>query len=420
MFNVAKFRQQFPALKETNAKKPPIFLDAVGGTQVPQTVIDAITDHLLTKNGNKGGVFPTSVKTDEMMEETRKIVAEFINAPDSNEIIFGPNFTTLTFSISRSLAKTWKQGDEIILSRLDHDANVSPWVLAAEDAGVVVRYMDIDDNTCQINLENYKNVLSEKTKLVAFCAASSSVGTRTDVKTIARMAHEVGALVYVDAVAYAPHDSIDVQEWEADFVGCSSYKFFGPHVGLLWGKREYLEALPAYKIRPAPNEIPGKWMNGAQAFEIVTGAKAAIEYLAFVGKENPSFRKNYPQFTGRQLDIHAGMSAIAEYESSLTWRFIDEIKKRSRYTLWGVSDEKDKMWRVPTIAISLGNEQSDKIAKYLAKNNIYIWSRSVYSISLSERLGLEKTGGFIRVGFAHYNTFEEVDTLLEKLDQYKI
>ncbi len=417
MFNVAKFRQQFPALR---TDKPPIFLDAVGGTQVPQTVVDAVTDHLITKNGNKGGVFPTSVKTDEMMEETRKIVAEFINAPDSDEIIFGPNFTTLTFSMSRSLAKTWKQGDEIILTRLDHDANVSPWVLAAEDAGVTVRYIDIDDSTCQLDLEGYKNILSEKTKLVAFCAASSSVGTRTDVKTIARMAHEVGALVYVDAVAYAPHDSIDVQEWEADFVGCSGYKFFGPHVGFLWGKRKYLETLPAYKIRPAPNKIPGKWMNGAQAFEIVTGAKASIEYLAQVGKENPSYQKAYPDFTGRQLDIHAGMAAIADYESTLTWKFINEIKKRPQFTLWGIDDEKDKMQRVPTIAVSLGNEPSDKIAKYLAENNIYIWSRSVYSISLSERLGLEQTGGFIRVGFVHYNTPEEIDTLLEALDNYKI
>lgn len=417
MFDVEKYRKLFPALQ---VAKPPIFLDAVGGTQVPQSVVDAVTDHLITKNGNKGGVFPTSVKTDEMLEETRKIVAEFINAPDSNEIIFGPNFTTLTFNMSRSLARTWNKGDEIILSRLDHDANVSPWLLAAEDAGVVVRYMDIDDTTCQIKLDEYQKMLSEKTKLVAFCAASSSVGTKTEVKKIAQMAHSVGAIVYVDAVAYAPHDSIDVQEWEADFVGFSTYKFFGPHVGLLWGKRKYLEALPAYKIRPAPNTIPSKWMNGAQSFEIITGAKAAIEYLAYIGKENPSYQQLYPKFSGRQLDTHAGMAAIAEYESSLTWKFINEIKKRPRFTLWGISDEKDKAQRVPTIAISLGNEQSDKIAKYLAENNIYIWSRSVYSISLSERLGLEQTGGFIRVGFVHYNTFEEVDTLLEKLDSYKV
>lgn len=415
-FDVGKYRTQFPALQKD---KPPIFLDAVGGTQVPYSVINAVTDYLINKNGNKGGVFPTSRATDEVMDQTREITADFINAPQAKEIIFGPNFTTLTFHISRAMSTSWSKGDEIIVSKLDHDANVSPWVRAAEDRDVTIHYADIIDGNCQIDVEGYGNLLSPRTKLVAFCAASSSVGTRTDVQTLTDMAHQVGANVYVDAVAYAPHGPIDVQQWGVDFVGISTYKFFGPHVGLLWGKQEYLDALPAYKIRPAPDKLPDKWMNGAQSYETLAGVVAAMEYLVSVGQDHPEYKGIYPQFSGRRLHLKSAMTAIAGYENSLTWKFIEEMKSRPEYKLWGVKDQQDAEWRVPTIAVSREDEQSNEMALYLADKGIYIWSRSVYSISLSERLGLEKTGGFLRVGFVHYNTPEEVDTLLEALDSYK-
>ena len=415
-FDVDGYRNQFPALRKEN---PPVFFDAVGGTQVPDSVIAAVTDYFINKNGNKGGVFPTSRATDEVMDRTREITADFLNAPQTKEIIFGPNFTSIAFQISRAMSTEWKEGDEIIVSKLDHDANVSPWVRAAEDRGVTVRHADIIDGDCQIDLEGYIRLLSPKTKLVAFCAASSSVGTCTDVKKLTDIAHQVGAMVYVDAVAYAPHGPIDVQEWGADFVGISTYKFFGPHVGLLWGKEEHLQRLPAYKIRPAPNGLPGKWMNGAQSYENLAGVTAAMEYISSVGRDHPEYQERFPQFTGRRRDIKTGMTAIQDYERILTWKFIEEIKKIPEYKLWGITDKEKANWRVPTIAVSREGELSNDIALYLSNKGIYIWSRSVYSISLSERLGLEKTGGFIRVGFVHYNTLEEIDRLLEALDAYK-
>ncbi|MBI4079028.1 MAG: cysteine desulfurase-like protein [Candidatus Levybacteria bacterium] len=387
---------------------------------MPDSAIEAIIDYSINKNGNKGGVFPTSIATDETIDRAAKVTADFINAPEADEIVFGANFTSIAFQVSRAISTEWKVGDEIVVTRLDHDANVSPWIRAAEDRGVTVLHADIINGDAQIDIEMYAQLLSRKTKLVAFCAASSSIGTRTDVKTITELAHQVGAMAYVDAVAYAPHGPIDVQEWGADFVGISAYKFFGPHVGLLWGKREHLERLPAYKIRPAPDEIPGKWMNGAQPYELLAGATAAMEYLAAIGGDHPEYQDQFPQFTGRRRDMKTGMTAIEKYENGLTWKFIREMKGRSKYRLWGIVDEEKAQWRVPTIAVSRDGEKSNDMAFFLSRegNGINIWSRSVYSKSLSDRLGLEKTGGFIRVGFVHYNTNEEVDRLLDALDTY--
>lgn len=417
-FDVQHFRNMFPYFGPGNPN-PSICFDAVGGTQVPGMVIDAISDHLLHRNGNKGGIFRRSVETDDMMDATRDILARFINADDPNEIVFGPSFTANTFHMSRSLAKTWQPGDEIVVSRLDHDANVSPWLMAAEDAGVTVRHLDIEEGDCQLTVDNLMPLLNENTKLVTFCAASSSVGTKPDVQALTKAAHATGALVYVDAVAYAPHDSIDVKKWGADFVGFSTYKFFGPHISVLWGKQELLEKLPAYKIRPAPDTLPLKWLNGAQSYETIAGVKACIEYLGYVGTKNASYAEQFPEFTGLQKNLFAGMAAIKAYEERLTWYFMDEVKRIGRYTIWGPADIAQREERVPTIAVSLEGGRANDIAEYLAERGIDIWSRSVYSKSLSERLGLEQTGGFIRVGFAHYNTFEEVDCLTEALRAFE-
>lgn len=415
-FNVDYFRSLFPYLRAGKS----VCLDAVGGTQVPDSVIEAITDHLTYRNGNKGGVFPRSVETDNMMDEAREIIKEFLNAREAAEIVFGGSSTTLAFSVSRSLGITWHPGDEIVVSRLDHDANVSPWVQTAEREGVKVKHFDIDDE-CQLGEEDLIKVLSNRTRLVAFCAASSSVGTRTKVKRLTEIAKAAGALVFIDAVAYAPHFPIDVQDWGCDFVTCSAYKFFGPHQAFLWGKREHLESLQAFKIQSAPSELPLKWLNGAQPYELIAGLKAAIEYIAHVGEMHPCHRSLFPAFSGRQLDIHAGMAAIESYETGLTWELIKAVKARPRYKIWGISDPERKSERIPTIAISLGAERSNDIARHLAERGIDLWSRSVYSRSLNERLGLEKTGegGFIRVGLIHYNTSEEVGRFLEALDAYK-
>jgi cysteine desulfurase family protein (TIGR01976 family) len=417
-FDVQYFRECFPYFGEENPD-PSICLDAVGGTQVPQTVIDAISDHLIHRNGNKGGIFRRSVETDEMMDDTRAILADFINADDPDELFFGQSFTANTFNVSRALARTWQPGDEIIVSRLDHDANVSPWLMAAEDAGVTVKHLDIEEGSCQLTPESLAELVTDKTRLVTFCAASSSVGTKPDVAALTEVAHEAGALVYVDAVAYAPHDSIDVKKWDADFVGFSTYKFFGPHVSVLWGRRQLLEDLPAYKIRPAPDTLPLRWLNGAQSYETIAGVKACIEYLGHVGSMNQAYADLRPEFTGIKSDLFAGMAAIKDYEEGLTWQLIDRVKETGRFTLWGIDDEALKEERVPTIALSLEDGKANDIAMYLAANGIDIWSRSVYSKSLSERLGLEQTGGFIRVGFAHYNTAQEVDTLMDALEAFE-
>jgi cysteine desulfurase family protein (TIGR01976 family) len=418
-FDVMHFRSQFPYFREDNPQ-PSIAFDAVGGTQVPDIVIDAISDHLTHRNGNKGGVFRRSVETDEMMDETRQAMVDFINADDPNEILFGPNFTSLTFNVSRSLAKTWQPGDEIIVSRLDHDANVSPWLMAAEDAGATVRYLDIEDDSCQLTAEQLRPLLSDRTKLVTFCAASSSVGTKPDVAALTAEAKKAGALVYIDAVALAPHDAIDVKKWGADFVGFSTYKFYGPHVGVLWGKRELLESLPAYKIRPAPDTLPLKWLNGAQAYETIAGARECIRYLGDVGLKNPGFIDQQPRELREETRrLHGAMAAIERYERGLTTRFIDAIEERPDYSIWGITDRERMSERVPTVAVSRADGPANDIAIYLAERGIDIWSRSVYSKSLSERLGLEQTGGFIRLGVAHYNTAAEIDTLVGALDDYQ-
>lgn len=277
-FDVANYRKRFPALQKEN---PRIYLDAVGGTQVPYSVIESVTDYFINKNGNKGGVFPESRATDEVMERTREITADFLNAPQSKEILFGP------------------------------------------------------------------------------------------------------------------------------------------HVGLLWGKQKHLDSLPAFKIRPAPNVLPDKWINGAQSYETPAGATAAMEYLASIGRDHPEYNERFSQFAGRRQNLKTAMTAIQDYENGLTWQFIDGMKNLPQYRIWGITDKKDADQRVPTIAVSRDGEQSNDMALSLSDKGINIWSRSVYSISLSERLGLEKTGGFIRVGFVHYNTSEEVNTLLNALDAYK-
>lgn len=417
MLNPLDARKDFPALNTVGCE-PPIFFDGVGGSQVPYSVVNAIAGYLAHTNGNKGGVFPTSRTTDKIIYDTREAVADFINATSPEEIFFGQNFTTITFNVSRALALTWEAGDEIIVSRLDHDANVSPWVRAAEDRGITVKFVDIEDGSCKIRMDQLESLLNERTRLVAMCVASSSVGTMIDPQAVSRLCHKYGALVYFDAVAYAPHGPIDVQLWEADFVGMSAYKFFGPHLGILWGRRELLLNLPAYKIRAAPETLPDRWMNGAQPYELIAGVGAALGYLEQLGARHPEFNSKFPQFSGRRLRFKAAMSAIEEYESTLTWYAIEQLQKRPHFTLWGITDRSEIKYRAPVVALSLSNTPANDIATFLGAHGLFIWSRSVYSISLSERLGLERTGGFLRLGILHYNTVSEIDTFLALLDRY--
>lgn len=403
----AALRQQFPALQQVREGRTPIFLDGPGGTQVPRRVIDAIVHYLSTCNANHGGVFATSQESDRILAEAHQAMADLVNAPSPDEIVFGPNMTTLVFHLSRAIRRVLRPGDEMIVSRLDHDANVSPWVIAARDAGATVRFIEIHPEDCTLDLDTLKGQLTDKTRLVAVGCASNAVGTINDVRTIARLAHDAGAWVFLDAVHYAPHAPIDVQDWDCDFLACSAYKFFGPHQGILWGRRALLEELPADKLRPATNTLPGRWMTGTQNHECLAGVAAAVDYLAdIVGTSGP-----------RRQRLCQSLAAIQEYELELSRRLLAGLAERPRFKVWGITRPADLARRVPTISITSARHTPEEIARHLAARHIYAWNGNMYAMHLSERLGLEERGGFLRLGLLHYNTCDEIEETLAALDR---
>lgn len=417
MLDVESLRRQFPALQRPQEGRIPVFLDGPGGTQVPQRVIEAMVQYLTTCNANHGGVFTTSQESDRVLASAHAAMADLLNAPSPDEIIFGANMTTLTFHLSRALGRVLRRGDEVLVTRLDHDANVTPWVLMARDAGATVQYVDIHPEDCTLDLDDLRHKLGPRTRLVAVAGASNAVGTIHDVRTISSWAHEAGARVFVDAVHLAPHGPIDVQKWGCDFLACSAYKFFGPHVGVLWGKRELLEDLPAYKLRPVPESLPDRWMSGTQNHEGLAGVAAAVDYLAEIGARHPVHRASFPTLTGRPLLLHAALAAIQEYEAGLANQLLEALAERPRFKVWGIRDRHRLAWRVPTIAITAEDQTPEPIAKHLAARRIYVWCGNMYALGLTERLNLEHRGGFLRIGLVHYNTFEEIDCLLAALDE---
>ena len=402
-------RDQFPALQQRRDGITPIFLDGPAGTQVPQSVIDAMVHYLTHCNANHGGAFATSIESDGILDEAHQAMADFVNAPSADEIIFGQNMTSLTFHLSRSIAKILKPGDEVMVTRLDHDANVSPWVLAARDAGATVRWIDIHREDCTLDLDSFRKQLSEKTKWVAVGLASNGVGTINDVATITREAKKTGATVFLDAVHYAPHGPIDVQALGCDFLACSAYKFFGPHVGVLWGRRELLESLPCYKVRPSSNDLPGKWMTGTQNHEGIAGVAAAVNYLASLFPLSPGV-------TDCRQRLQQTMTAIRAYEQTLSEHLLTELAERPRFHTLGVRDLNRLNERVPTISITCKDQTPQAMATFLASKQIYAWAGNSYALEVSEQLGLEPNG-FLRLGLVHYNTVGEIDSLLEALDE---
>jgi cysteine desulfurase family protein (TIGR01976 family) len=410
MFPVSSLRSQFPGLNAIREGRSPIFLDGPGGTQVPQQVIDAIVHYLRTCNANHGGVFRTSLESDAIVHAAHEAAADLLNAPSVEEIVFGPNMTTLTFHLSRAIGRTLKPGDEVLVTCLDHDANVSPWVLAARDAGATVKRVDIHPEDCTLDMEDFKMQLGPRTRMVALTCASNGVGTVNDVKTLTRLAHEVGAWVFLDAVHYAPHGLIDVQDWGCDFLACSAYKFFGPHIGILWGKRELLAELPAYKVRPSSNALPDRWMTGTQNHECLAGVTAAVNYLGQIWPDNRSAR--------RRAHLCSAMSAICSYERGLADRLLDALAQRPRFKVWGITQPDQRDRRVPTVSITVPDRPAQAIAEHLASREIYTWSGNMYALELTERLGLEEKGGLLRIGMVHYNTIEEVDRLITALDEF--
>jgi cysteine desulfurase family protein (TIGR01976 family) len=409
-----ELRRQFPALQQTRAGQVPIFLDGPGGTQLPQTVIDAMVAYLKNCNANHGGVFATSRDSDRIIADAHQAGADLLNAPSSSEIVFGQNMTTLTLHFTRAVSRTLRPGDELMVTRLDHDANVTPWVLAARDAGATIRWIDIHPEDCTLSEESLRSQLSDKTRWLAVCCASNAVGTINDVRAITQWAHAAGARVFLDAVHYAPHAPIDVQAWNCDALACSAYKFFGPHAGILWARRSILEELPAYKLRPVPETLPDRWMTGTQNHEGLAGVAAAVDYLAALpqatahGIVSPSKRNKA---------IREGMELLQQYERQLSRRLLEGLLTRPRLKIWGIKDAGRLAQRAPTFSITMQERDPQQIAQHLADRQIYVWNGNMYALGLSERLGLEARGGFLRIGLVHYNTPAEIERLLLALDE---
>ncbi|HXJ63466.1 MAG TPA: cysteine desulfurase-like protein [Actinomycetota bacterium] len=396
-------RERFPALAREQGGREVVFADAPGGTQMPRSVIDAIADYLANWNANLGGAFETSRRSDAVLAEAHAAAAAFVGATPQ-EMVIGQNTTTIAFHLSRSFAKTLQPGDEVVVTVLDHDANVTPWVRAAGDAGATVRRVDVHTDDCTLDLDSLDAALTDRTRLVAFTLASNAVGTVTPAAEIVRRVHEAGALAVADGVHFAPHESIDVAELGVDVLFTSPYKYFGPHLGAAFARRELLETWDAYKVRPAPDTLPDRWETGTLSHEALAGLTAAVDYVASLG-DGDSLR-------GR---VVAGMRAITVHEGGLTRLFLEGIAGIDGLTLYGIADADRWNERTPTFAIRIDAMTPRELAEELARRGIFVWDGNYYALSIMERLGLEESGGAARIGFCHYNTPNEVDRVVADL-----
>ena len=412
--DLKQIRLQFPSLD-----RPAIFFDNPGGTQIALQSAERIQRYLLECNANHEGAFPTSLQSDAILAEAHAAMADFLNAARPEEIVFGNNMTTLTLHLSRSLARTLNPGDGIVVTRLDHDANIAPWLLVAEERGCELTWVDFDVEDCTLKLDDFERALERKPKLAAFGYASNAVGTVNPVRKMIRMAHAAGALAYVDAVQYAPHGPIDVQDLGVDFLVCSAYKFFGPHAGVLYGRGELLEELKAYKVRPASDSLPGKWETGTQNHEGIAGVLGALEYLewlgeSFGGEQEEGLRERYK---GRRLELKKAMTAVRAYEFELSRALLETLGSVPGLRLYGLADPRRLDERLPTFSFRLGEKHPRQMAEALAAAGIYAWDGNYYALAVTERLGVEESGGMLRVGAVHYNTLEEVARLGEVLKE---
>jgi cysteine desulfurase family protein (TIGR01976 family) len=402
LFDVAAVRSRFPSLQQSHNGVPPVFFDNPAGTQVPQAVIDAVSDYFVRMNANAGGAFATSIANDAMVEDVRGLAALFLNAPNVHEVVLGPNMTTLNLGLSRALGRTFRAGDELVLTRMDHDANVSPWLRLAQDHGLTVRWVDLRTEDCTLDLDTLEGALTERTRIVATVHASNAAGTINPVQRIAEMTHAAGALHVVDAVQSAPHIALDVQAIGCDFLLCSAYKFFGPHAGILWGRSELLESLPAYKVRPAKDAAPYRWETGTPAFELIAGIGAALRYIASLSGEAEPTRAAFDR----------AYAVMGEYERELTAHLLEVIAATPQTRIWGITDSARLHERVPTVIFTHERLSARAIAEHLAVAGIYVWDGNYYALEIMTRLGHE---AMVRVGLAHYNTHDEIERLAAAL-----
>lgn len=398
--DVTALRLQFPALQNGD-----VFFDNPGGTQVPQIVVDRMTDYLTRSNANRDGAFATSRESDRLLEESRAAMGVFLGAGRPEEIVFGPNMTSLTFQIGRALAREFLPGDEIIVTRLDHDANIAPWRFVAEDRGCLIRWLDFDPSDCTLRLDQLDELLGRRTRLVAVGYASNAVGTVNPVTEIARRAHAAGALCFVDAVHYAPHRRIDVRAIDCDFLVVSAYKFFGPHLGALYGRYDILDRLRAYKVPSAPKAPPGKFETGTQLHENIVGALGAVEYLAGLGDPGGTL-------TDR---LNLAMTRIQDDEAELTRTLIERLAAIPGLRVYGITDVARQADRLPTVSFTIEGHHPRDVAEHLGRQGIYAWDGNFYASSVTERLEQEEHGGLVRIGLVHYNTREEIERLVAAL-----
>jgi cysteine desulfurase family protein (TIGR01976 family) len=403
-FPIQSIRAQFPGLKRQINGHEAICLDGPAGSQVPVRVAEAVARYLLNCNANEGGVFAASVETQALFQQAQRDYAAFFGVQAPECVVFGPNMTSLTFTISRAWAKQWGPGDEVIVSDLDHDGNISPWVLAATEAGASIRRIPVSLVDGTLDIEAYAGLLSSRTRLVAVGLASNITGTINPVRRMADMAHALGAKIYVDAVHYAPHGLLDVEALGCDALVCSAYKFFGPHVGVLWAKEEILTELPAYNVRPAKNTIPDRWMTGTPNFEGIIGAAEAVRYIASIASEHQDLRSALTE----------SFAHIQRYEMALLRPLLGLLRELPRVRIWGISDPDNYPNRVPTVSFTHELLSTDHIASRLAELGICVWSGHHYALSYSETAGLEP-GGTLRIGLLHYNTEGEVQRTMEAL-----
>jgi len=400
-------RAQFPAFARRVNGHPAAFLDGPGGTQVPHAVVDAISEYLVRSNANTHGQYAISRESDEVIASAHQAMADFLNC-DADEVAFGPNMTTLTLSLSRAIGRTLKPGEEIVVTTLDHSANISPWV-ALEEIGVKIRKVDINPNDCTLNLDDLKSKLNNRTRVVAVGYASNAVGTINPIAEITRLAHQAGALVFVDAVHYAPHGLIDVRAIDCDFLACSPYKFFGPHSGVLFGKRHKLKSLKPYKVRPASNDLPHAWETGTQNHECMAGVRAAVDYIASISTHSSDAKLD------RRSALKNSYNLIHAYERQLTAQLLAGLAAIPGVTIYGITDPARFGQRVGTISIRMANRAPQEIAKHLGEHGLFTWDGNFYALDLTERLGVEDKGGLLRIGVLHYNTAEEIERLLNEL-----
>jgi len=401
-------RRQFPSLALKVDGQPVVYLDNPAGTQVPQLVIDRTAEYWRTMNANQGGTFATSRRSDALVAEVRQAAAVFLNAASADEIVFGPNMTTLTFALSRAIGREMKPGDEIVVTRLEHDANVSPW-LALQERGVTVRFVDIHVPECTLDMADLQCQLTPRTRLVAVTHASNAVGTIPDLAAVSRAAHAAGAWLWVDAVHYGPHGPIDVRAIDCDFLVCSSYKFYGPHQGILYGRRELLQRLRPYKVRPASDELPSRWETGTQNHECLAGMLGAFEYLAQLGGADGVLRPA----------LETAMARIRRHERALAARLIDGLQHIPGIKLYGIIAPEELDRRAPTVSLTWPPHRPEALAGWLASHQVFATHSDHYATELMARLGLVDEGGTLRIGIAHYNTASEVDLVLELLAGYR-